>query len=104
MNIEGGKVVKSSRITPPESEEYSGKIVDVRNIIDNPYRKILSVEQTSKDGVLRCFTRWNWMTVTLRRSTMVRMVGTQVLPKTKRGVWKAIASALLLDGKPQTVS
>jgi hypothetical protein len=86
-----------------QSELYSGKIVDVRNIIDQP---------VSQDTIRRANIKG-------RRSEMLytvelvdgdvkafydgRMVGTQVLPKTKRGVWKAIASAFGRK-KPQTVS
>ena len=86
-----------------QSESYSGKIVDVRNIIDQP---------VSQDTIRRANIKG-------RRSEMLytvelvdgdvkafydgRMVGTQVLPKTKRGVWKAIASAFARR-KPQTVS
>ena len=86
-----------------QSELYSGKIVDVRNIIDQP---------VSQDTIRRANIKG-------RRSEMLytveladgdvkafydgRMVGTQVLPKTKRGVWKTIASAFA-GKKPQTVS
>jgi len=86
-----------------QSESYSGKIVDVRNIIDQP---------VSQDTIRRANIKG-------RRSEMLytvelvdgdvkafydgRMVGTQVLPKTKRGVWKAIASAFGRKN-PQTVS
>tara|TARA_R110002074_G_scaffold224796_1_gene396302 strand:- start:9 stop:362 length:354 start_codon:yes stop_codon:yes gene_type:complete len=86
-----------------QSELYSGKIVDVRNIIDQP---------VSQDTIRRANIKG-------RRSEMLytveladgdvkafydgRMVGTQVLPKTKRGVWKTIASAFAVR-KPQAVS
>ena len=86
-----------------QSELYSGKIVDVRNIIDQP---------VSQDTIRRANIKG-------RRSEMLytvelvdgdvkafydgRMVGTQVLTKTKRGIWKAIASAFVRR-KPQTVS
>ena len=86
-----------------QSELYSGKIVDVRNIIDQP---------VSQDTIRRANIKG-------RRSEMLytvelvdgdvkafydgRMVGTQVLPKTKRGIWKAIASAFA-GRKPQAVS
>ena len=86
-----------------QSESYSGKIVDVRNIIDQP---------VSSDTIRRANIKG-------RRSEMLytvelvdgdvkafydgRMVGTQVLPKTKRGIWKTIASAFA-GKKPQTVS
>ena len=86
-----------------QSESYSGKIVDVRNIIDQP---------VSSDTIRRANIKG-------RRSEMLytvelvdgdvkafydgRMVGTQVLPKTKRGIWKTIASAFAVR-KPQAVS
>ena len=76
------------------SEEYSGKIVDVRNIVDQPVSNdtirranikgrrsemLYTVELDGDDGVKAFYDG--------------RMVGTEVLPETKRGVWKAIASA-----------
>ncbi len=86
-----------------QSESYSGKIVDVRNIIDQP---------VSSDTIRRANIKG-------RRSEMLytvelvdgdvkafydgRMVGTQVLPAAKRGIWKTIASAFAVR-KPQTVS
>ena len=86
-----------------QSESYSGKIVDVRNIIDQP---------VSSDTIRRANIKG-------RRSEMLytvelvdgdvkafydgRMVGTQVLPAAKRGVWKTIASAFAVR-KPQAVS
>ena len=85
-----------------ESEEYSGKIVEVRNIV---------VEPVSNDTIRRANIKG-------RRSEMLytveldgddgvkafydgRMVGTEVLPETKRGVWKLMASAFKRR-KPQT--
>ena len=75
------------------SEEYSGKIVDVRNIIDQP---------VSQDTIRRANIKG-------RRSEMLytveladggvkafydgRMVGTEVLPEVKMGCWKLMASA-----------
>jgi cytidylate kinase len=86
-----------------QSESYSGKIVDVRNIIDQP---------VSQDTIRRANIKG-------RRSEMLytvelvdgdvkafydgRMVGTQVLPAAKRGIWKTIASAFAVR-KPQAVS
>jgi len=86
-----------------QSESYSGKIVDVRNIIDQP---------VSSDTIRRANIKG-------RRSEMLytvelvdgdvkafydgRMVGTQVLPAAKRGIWKTIASAFAVR-KPQAVS
>ena len=75
------------------SEEYSGKIVDVRSIIDHP---------VSQDTIRRANIKG-------RRSEMLytveladgevkafydgRMVGTEVLPEVKKGFWKLMASA-----------
>ena len=86
-----------------QSEKYSGKIVNIRNIIKEP---------VSSDTIRRANIKG-------RRSEMLytvefpdgniksfydgRMVGTQVLPSTKRGIWKTIASAFA-GRKPQTVS
>ena len=86
-----------------QSEEYSGKVLNVRNIIDEP---------VSSDTIQRAKIKG-------RRSELLytvelvdgdvksfydgRMVGTQVLPETKRGIWKVIASAFT-GRKPQAVS
>ena len=86
-----------------QSEEYSGKVLNVRNIIDEP---------VSSDTLQRAKIKG-------RRSELLytvelvggdvksfydgRMVGTNVLPQTKRGIWKTIASAFV-GKKPQTVS
>ena len=84
------------------SEEYSGKVVDVRNIIDQP----VSYETIRRNNIKG------------RRSEMLytveldgdegyktfydgRMVSTEVLPETKRGIWKLMASAFKRR-KPQT--
>ena len=98
--LKSGQVLTDYTTT---SESYSGKVVDVRNIIDQP---------VSQDTIRRANIKG-------RRSEMLytvelvdgdvkafydgRMVGTQVLPKTKRGIWKAIASAFA-GRKPQAVS
>jgi|TARA_B110000263_G_C14935927_1_gene341437 hypothetical protein len=86
-----------------QSEEYSGKVANVRDIIKEPVSsdtvrrakikgrrsKILYTVELA-DGGIRSFYDG-------------RMVGTQVLPSTKRGIWKTIASAFA-GRKPQTVS
>ena len=89
--LKGGQVLMDYTTT---SEEYSGKIVDVRNIVDQPVSNdtirranikgrrsemLYTVELDGDDGVKAFYDG--------------RMVGTEVLPETKRGVWKAIASA-----------
>ena len=97
--LKGGQVLMDYTTT---SEEYSGKIVDVRNIVDQPVSNdtirranikgrrsemLYTVELDGDDGVKAFYDG--------------RMVGTEVLPETKRGVWKAIASAFARR-KPQT--
>ena len=97
--LKGGQVLKDYTTT---SESYSGKIVDVRNIVDSPVSNdtirrgnikgrrsemLYTVELDGDDGVKAFYDG--------------RMVGTEVLPETKRGVWKAIASAFARR-KPQT--
>ena len=76
------------------SEEYSGKVVDVRNIIDQP----VSHETIRRDNIKGRRSEVLY-TVELDGDEGVkafydgRMVGTEVLPETKRGVWKLMASA-----------
>ena len=84
------------------SESYSGTVVDVRNIIDQPVSNetirrnnikgrrsemLYTVELDGDEGVKTFYDG--------------RMVGTEVLPKTKRGIWKVVASAFTRR-KPQT--
>lgn len=84
------------------SEEYSGKVVDVRNIIDQPVSSetirrnnikgrrsevLYTVELDGDEGVKAFYDG--------------RMVGTEVLTETKRGIWKLMASAFRRR-KPQT--
>ena len=97
--LKSGQVLTDYTTT---SESYSGKIVDVRNIIDQP----VSYETIRRDNIKG------------RRSELLytveldgdegyktfydgRMVGTEVLPQTKRGIWKVMASAFARR-KPQT--
>ena len=86
-----------------QSEEYSGKVVDVRNIIDSP---------VSSDTVRRANIKGRrsevLYTVELADGDIKsfyegRMVGTEVLPETKRELFSLIASALF-KGKTQTAS
>ena len=78
-----------------QSEEYSGKIVEIRNILNAPvssdtirranikgHRSELLYTVELVDGDVKSFYDG-------------RMVGTNVLPKTKRGIWKTIASAFV---------
>ena len=86
-----------------QSEEYSGKVVEIRNIINAP---------VSSDTIRRANIKG-------RRSEMLytvelaggdiksfydgRMVGTEVLPEAKRDLFQTIASAIFGD-KAQAVS
>ena len=84
------------------SEGYSGKVVDVRNIVDQP----VSNETIRRDNIKGRRSEVLY-TVELEGDEGVktfydgRMVGTEVLPETKRGVWKLMASAFKRR-KPQT--
>ena len=97
--LKSGQVLTDYTTT---SEEYSGKVVDVRNIIDQP----VSHETIRRDNIKGRRSEVLY-TVELDGDEGVkafydgRMVGTEVLPKTKRGVWKLMASAFKRR-KPQT--
>ena len=97
--LKSGQVLTDYTTT---SEEYSGKIVDVRNIIDQP----VSNETIRRDNIKGRRSEVLY-TVELEGDEGVkafydgRMVGTEVLPETKKGIWKAIASAFA-GRKPQT--
>jgi len=97
--LKSGQVLTDYTTT---SEEYSGKVVDVRNIIDQP----VSHETIRRDNIKGRRSEVLY-TVELDGDEGVkafydgRMVGTEVLPQTKRGVWKLMASAFKRR-KPQT--
>ena len=97
--LKSGQVLTDYTTT---SESYSGKIVDVRNIIDQP----VSHETIRRDNIKGRRSEVLY-TVELDGDEGVkafydgRMVGTEVLPETKRGVWKLMASAFKRR-KPQT--
>ena len=97
--LKSGQVLTDYTTT---SESYSGKVVDVRNIIDQPVSNetirrnnikgrrsevLYTVELDGDEGVKAFYDG--------------RMVGTEVLPETKRGIWKLMASAFKRR-KPQT--
>ena len=97
--LKSGQVLTDYTTT---SESYSGKVVDVRNIIDQPVSNetirrnnikgrrsevLYTVELDGDEGYKTFYDG--------------RMVGTEVLPKTKRGIWKVMASAFARR-KPQT--
>ena len=89
--LKSGQVLTDYTTT---SESYSGKVVDVRNIIDQP----VSNETIRRDNIKGRRSEMLY-TVELDGDEGVkafydgRMVGTEVLPETKRGVWKLMASA-----------
>ena len=97
--LKSGQVLTDYTTT---SESYSGKIVDVRNIIDQP----VSHETIRRDNIKGRRSEVLY-TVELDGDEGIktfydgRMVGTDVLPETKRGVWKLMASAFRRR-KPQT--
>ena len=97
--LKSGQVLTDYTTT---SESYSGKVVDVRNIIDQP----VSNETIRRDNIKGRRSEVLY-TVELDGDEGVkafydgRMVGTEVLPETKRGIWKLMASAFRRR-KPQT--
>ena len=97
--LKSGQVLTDYATT---SESYSGKVVDVRNIIDQP----VSYETIRRNNIKGRRSEVLY-TVELEGDEGVktfydgRMVGTEVLPETKKGIWKAIASAFA-GRKPQT--
>ena len=85
-----------------QSEEYSGKVVEIRNIVDSPVS-----EDTIRRANIKGRRSETLYTVELADGDIKsfydgRMVGTQVLPDAKRGIWKTIASAFV-GKKPETV-
>ena len=96
--LKGGQFLKDYTAT---SESYSGTIVDVRNIVDSP----VSNETIRRDNIKGRRSEMLY-TVELDGDEGVkafydgRMVGTEVLPETKRGIWKVVASAFTRR-KPQ---
>ena len=97
--LKSGQVLTDYTTT---TESYSGKVVDVRNIIDQP----VSYETIRRNNIKGRRSEVLY-TVELDGDEGIktfydgRMVGTEVLPKTKRGIWKVMASALARL-KPQT--
>ena len=89
--LKSGQVLTDYTTT---SESYSGKVVDVRNIIDQP----VSYETIRRNNIKGRRSEVLY-TVELDGDEGVkafydgRMVGTEVLPETKRGVWNLMASA-----------
>ena len=86
--LKSGQVLTDYATT---SESYSGKVVDVRNIIDQP---------VSNETIRRNNIKGRRSEVLYTVELEGRMVGTEVSPKTKRGIWKVVASAFTRR-KPQ---
>ena len=97
--LKSGQVLTDYTTT---SQSYSGKVVDVRNIIDQP----VSYETIRRNNIKGRRSEVLY-TVELDGDEGIktfydgRMVGTEVLPETKRGIWKVMASAFARR-KPQT--
>jgi len=86
-----------------QSEEYSGKIVNVRNIIDEPVSSDTLQRAKIKGRRSELLYTVELVGGEIKSFYDGRMVGTDVLLETKRGIWKTIASAFT-GKKPQTVS
>ena len=83
------------------SEKYSGKIVEVRDTSQEPVS-----QETIRRGNIKGRRSEILYTVELVNGDVKafydgRMVGIEVLPQTKRGIWKLMASAFRRQ-KPQT--
>ena len=78
-----------------QSEEYSGKVVNVRNIIDEPVSSDTLQRAKIKGRRSELLYTVELVDGDVKSFYDGRMVGTNVLPKTKRGIWKTIASAFV---------
>ena len=86
-----------------QSEEYSGKVVNVRNIIDEPVSSDTLQRAKIKGRRSELLYTVELVDGDVKSFYDGRMVGTQVLPKDKQGLFSLIASALFGD-KTQTAS
>ena len=86
-----------------QSEEYSGKVVNVRNIIDEPVSSDTLQRAKIKGRRSELLYTVELVDGDVKSFYDGRMVGTNVLPQAKRGIWKTIASAFA-GKKPQPVS
>ena len=85
-----------------QSEEYSGKVVEIRNIVDSPVS-----EDTIRRANIKGLRSETLYTVELADGDIKsfydgRMVGTEVLTEDKRALFSLIASALF-GKKAETV-
>ena len=78
-----------------QSEEYSGKVVNIRNIIDEPVSSDTLQRAKIKGRRSELLYTVELVDGDVKSFYDGRMVGTNVLPKTKRGIWKTIASAFV---------
>ena len=86
-----------------QSEEYSGKVVNVRNIIDEPVSSDTLQRANIKGRRSETLYTVELVDGDVKSFYDGRMVGTEVLPKDKRDLFSLIASALFGD-KPQAAS
>ena len=86
-----------------QSEEYSGKVVEVRNIINAPVSRDTIRRANIKGRRSELLYTVELVNGDIKSFYDGRMVGTEVLPRDKRELFSMIASALF-GKKAQTVS
>ena len=86
-----------------QSEEYSGKVVEVRNIINAPVSRDTIRRANIKGRRSEILYTVELVDGEIKSFYDGRMVGTEVLPEAKRELFSLIASALF-NNKTQTAS
>ena len=86
-----------------QSEEYSGKVVEVRNIINAPVSRDTIRRANIKGRRSEILYSVELVDGEIKSFYDGRMVGTEVLPEAKRELFSLIASALFKN-KTQTAS
>ena len=86
-----------------QSEEYSGKVVEVRNIINAPVSSDTIRRANIKGRRSEILYTVELVDGSVKSFYDGRMVGTEVLPEAKRDLFNLIASALF-ENKTQTAS
>ena len=76
------------------SESYTGTVVEVRDIIQHPVSKETIRRNNIKGSRSRSLVTLELEDGEIKGVYDGRMVGTQVLPKTKMGLFRKLASAL----------
>ena len=76
------------------SESYTGTVVEVRDIIQHPVSKETIRRNNIKGSRSRSLVTLELEDGQIKGFYDGRMVGTQVLPKTKMGLFRKLASAL----------